>query len=97
MPKKEDKHWKEAVLTIKFLLVLVNLLLWHRFRRQATYHNGHKITFCLWRKWIRTVEFEVLAIKKTSVKTLQIGLYLVFLNVSIKHVKEKENISTSLQ
>ena len=27
---------------------------------------------------------------KTSVKTLQIGLYSVFLNITIKHVQEKE-------
>ena len=27
---------------------------------------------------------------KTSVKTLQIALYAVFLNVTIKHVQEKE-------
>ena len=26
----------------------------------------------------------------TSVKTLQIGLYSVFLNITIKHVQEKE-------
>ena len=43
--------------------------------------------------------FELWRLKKT-VKTLQIGLYPVFLkNVAIKHVKEKEHsfISTSLQ
>ena len=52
------------------------------------------------------MEFGILAIKKTSVKTVQIELYSVFFNVSIKHVhtsllivKEKEHffISTSLQ
>ena len=37
-----------------------------------------------------TVECGILAIKKTSVKTLQIRLYSVFLNVPIKHVQEKE-------
>ena len=31
---------------------------------QATYHDGHKITFFLWQKWIRTVECGILAIKK---------------------------------
>ena len=39
---------------------------------------------------ISTVECGILAIKKTSVKTLQIRLYSVFLNVPIKHVQEKE-------
>ena len=33
---------------------------------------------------------EIQAIKKTSVKTLEVGLYSVFLNVPIKHVQEKE-------
>ena len=32
----------------------------------------------------------ILGIKKASVKTSQIGLHLVFLNVPIKHVQEKE-------
>ena len=32
----------------------------------------------------------ILAIKKTSVKTLQLGLYSVFLNVPIKHIQENE-------
>ena len=36
------------------------------------------------------MEFRILAIKKTSMKTLQLGLHSVFLNVSIKHVQEKE-------
>ena len=45
---------------------------------QATYHDGHKIVFSLWRKSIRTVECGILEIKKSSVKTLQIGLYSVF-------------------
>ena len=36
------------------------------------------------------MECGILAIKKTSVKTLQIGLYSVFLNFPIKHVQEKE-------
>ena len=39
---------------------------------------------------IRTVEYRILATKKTSVKTLQIGLHSVFSNVPIKHVQEKE-------
>ena len=39
---------------------------------------------------IRTVECGILAIKKTSRETLQIGLYSVFLNVSIKLIQEKE-------
>ena len=56
------------------------------------------------------VECAILEIKKTSVKTLKIGLYSVFLNAPIKHVqdrkrqrnfiaKEKDHsfISTSLQ
>ena len=39
---------------------------------------------------IRTAEYGILVIKKTSVKTLQILLYSVFLNMPIKHVQEKE-------
>ena len=39
---------------------------------------------------IRTVKCGILAIKKTSAKTLQIGLYSIFLNVPIKRVQEKE-------
>ena len=34
-----------------------------------------------WRKWIRTVECGILAIKKTSMKTLQIGLYRKYPNL----------------
>ena len=45
---------------------------------QATYHDGYKITFSHWQKWIRTVECGVLAINKTFVKILQIELYPVF-------------------
>ena len=56
---------------------------------QASYHDGRKMTFSLWRKWIRTVECGILAIKKFG-KSLQIGLQSVFLNVPIKHVHEKE-------
>ena len=56
------------------------------------------------------MECGILAIKKTSMKTLQIKLYSVFLNVPIKHIQEKKRkkkiivkekeysfISTSLQ
>ena len=57
---------------------------------QATYRDCHKTAFSLRPKWIRTVECGILTIKKTSVKTLQIGLYSVFLNVPIKHDQEKE-------
>ena len=39
---------------------------------------------------IRTVKCEILANKKTSGRTLQIALYLVFLNMPIKHIQEKE-------
>ena len=39
---------------------------------------------------IRTVECGILKIKKASVKTIQIGLYSVFLNLPIKHVQKKE-------
>ena len=48
---------------------------------QAAYHNGHKVAFFLWPKWIRTVECGILVIKKTYVSSLQIRLYSVFLNV----------------
>ena len=64
---------------------------------QATYHNSHKIVFFPSPKWVITVECEILTIKKTSLKTLQMGLYLVILNVSIKNMyiqeKEKEKIN----
>ena len=36
------------------------------------------------------MECEILGIKKTSMKTIQIGLQSVFLNVPIKHVQEIE-------
>ena len=39
---------------------------------------------------MKTVESGILAIKKTSVKTLQIRLYSAFLNLPIKHVQERE-------
>ena len=39
---------------------------------------------------IKTVECGILAIKKTSVKTLQIRVYSAFLNLPIKHVQEKK-------
>ena len=55
----------------------------------ATYNDGHKIAFSLWRKWIKTVECGILAIKKAFVKTLEMGLYSVFLIVPIKRVQEK--------
>ena len=58
---------------------------------QATYHDGHKIALSLGLKWVRPVEFGILVIKKTSVKTLQIGLYSVISNKPIKKVQEKDN------
>ena len=40
---------------------------------------------------IRTVACGILAFKKVFVKTLQFGLYsVIFLNLPIKHVQEKE-------
>ena len=57
---------------------------------QATYHNGHKIAFSLWPKWIKTVECGILTIKETSVKTLQIRLYSVIFNLSIKNMYNKK-------
>ena len=80
-----------TVLKINNLLVPVSWSLRHRSGGRATYHDGHKIAFSLGPKWIRTVECTILAIKKTSVKTLQIGLYSVILNVPIKNVREKDN------
>ena len=41
---------------------------------------------------IRTVQCGTLTIKKTSAKTLQIGLYSVFLNLPIKHVQENKKV-----
>ena len=63
---------------------------------QATYHDGCKIAFCLWRKWIRAVECGILAIKKKIVKTLQIGLHSVFLNLPIKHLQEMKRKKRNL-
>ena len=57
---------------------------------QATYHDGHKIAFSLWPKWIITVECGILTIKKNYVKTLQIGLHSVILNKSIKNTYNKK-------
>ena len=54
---------------------------------QATYHDGHKIAFSLWLKWIRTVERGILAIKKTSAKTLQLEVYSVFFQKKKKKKK----------
>ena len=49
-----------------------------------------KIAFSLWPKLIRTVESEILAIKKTVKTYIQLlELYSVILNVPIKHVQEK--------
>ena len=56
---------------------------------QATYNNSHKIDFSLWPKWVRTVKYGILVIKK-PVETLQIGLYSVFLDMPMKHVQEEE-------
>ena len=57
---------------------------------QATYYDDHKIAFSLRRKWIKTPECGILAIKKTSAKTLQVELYSDLLSVPIKHVQENE-------
>ena len=64
----------------------------HMFPRE--FCENFKNTFFTEHLWttatvIRTAEYGILVIKKTSVKTLQI-LYSVFLNVPIKHVQEKE-------
>ena len=49
-----------------------------------------KIAFSLWPKLIRTVESEILAIKKTVKTYIQLlELYSAILNVPIKHVQEK--------
>ena len=56
---------------------------------QATYHNGHKIAFSLWPIWIKIVKSEILVIKKTSMKILQVILS-VLLNMPIKHIQEKK-------
>ena len=45
---------------------------------------------------ITTVECEILKVKKTSVKTIQMGLYSVFLNVPMKYVQEKEKRKRNL-
>ena len=63
---------------------------------QDTYYNSHKSAFSFWRKWIGTPECGILAIKKTSVKILQVELYSDFLSVSIKHVQEKEKGKESI-
>ena len=48
------------------------------------------------RTTITTVECEILKVKKTSVKTIQMGLYSVFLNVPMKYVQEKEKRKRNL-
>ena len=80
----------KAALEIKIFLVPVNWSLQHQSRWSS--YPPWRSQDCLFplTKWIRTVEFGVLAIKKTSVRSLQIGLYSVFLSVPIKHVHEKE-------
>ena len=45
---------------------------------------------------IRTVQCGTLTIKKTSAKTLQIGLYSVFLNLPIKHVQENKKVKKKM-
>ena len=45
---------------------------------------------------IRTVQCGTLTIKKTSAKTLQIGLYSVFLNLPIKHVQENKRVKKKM-
>ena len=80
----------KTALEIKIFLVPVNWSLQHQSRWSS--YPPWRSQDCLFplTKWIRTVEFGVLAIKKTSVRSLQIGLYSVFLSVPIKHVHEKE-------
>ena len=45
---------------------------------------------------IRTVQCGTLTIKKTSAKTLQIGLYSVFLILPIKHVQENKKVKKKM-
>ena len=52
----DEKNFKSVWLPLKML----SLQRWH----QATYHDGHKIAFFLWRKWIRTMECGIVTIKK---------------------------------
>ena len=47
---------------------------------QATYHDGHKITF---NENELKLDCGILAIKKSSVKTLQIRLYSVFFKTAV--------------
>ena len=69
---------------IKNFLVPVNWFLWHQCR-----WSSYSWQLQDWWKLIRTVECGILAMKKTSVKTLQIGIYSIFINVPIKHVQDK--------
>ena len=79
-----------TVLKIKMLLVPVSWLLWHNPGGQATYHDGHKIAFSLWPRWIRTVECGILVIKKIFCKKFAIWMIFSLFNVPMKHVHKKE-------
>ena len=95
-----------TALKIKIFLVPVNWSL----RHQATYHDGHKIAFFLWRKWIRTMECGLVTIKKLLWKLYKSDYIQSFQSAHQTHTRKskrkrnltaKENehffISTSLQ
>ena len=83
-----------------FLEISQDLELYFKKKTQAwvffrEFCKKFKNTFSTKHLWmsasvIRTVECGILVIKKTSVKTLKIELYSLFLNMPIKHLKRKE-------
>ena len=59
---------------------------------QATYHDSHKITFFLWRKWTRTVECEILAIKKLLLWKITNWTIFILFKRAIKHVCARKKL-----
>ena len=90
IPTKTSMTSHYTVLKIKILLVPVNWSLWHNPVGQATYHDGHKIAFSLWPRWIRTVECGILVIKKNFCKKFTNWIIFSLFNVPMKHVHKKE-------
>ena len=78
------------VLKIKILLVPFNWSLRHRSMLSNYLPRRSQDCLFLWRKWIRTVDCGILAIKKLLWKPYKSDYIQSFLNVHIKHVQEKE-------
>ena len=74
----------------KILLVPVNWSLWHNPGGQATYHDGHKIAFSLWPKWIRTGECGILMIKKNFCEKFTNHIIFSLFNVLVSFDCERK-------